>query len=216
MKKVLIGAAAGAALLCQGTALATPIMSGQTNVQVTAPLAALGITPSLLEGSLVSGDPLTLGFDITGGDLDFNTLAGTIEHMGASISLTGDMGNDDDSDDVTVVLSDFLINTSTAILSADVNGGGMVDLFSLDVTGLDAAAITDLSNPQISLIFLDDASDLLEDTFDLQGGTLLGAQFGLAATAPMPAQTAVPEPALLSALAGSFFGMAMYRRRSKR
>ncbi|QCZ92832.1 hypothetical protein [Salinimonas iocasae] len=188
-------------------------MGGQTNVEVTAPLADLGITPGLLGGELVSGEPLTLGFNITGGDLDFTTLAGTIEHEGSSISLTGDMGNDDDNDDVTVVLSDFMINTGTAILSADVNGGGMVDLFSLDLTGLDAAAITNLSNPQISLTFLDAASDLLEDTFDIQGDTLMGAQFGLAATAPVPMSADVSEPALFGALAGGFFGLAMYRRR---
>lgn len=111
---------------------AAPIMGGQTNVEVTAPLADLGITPALLSGDLVSADPLTLGFGVTGGELDFSTLAGTIEHEGASISLTGDLGTADESDDVTVVLSDFLIDTTNAILSADVNGGGMVDLFSLD------------------------------------------------------------------------------------
>ncbi len=213
MKKIMVGAAVGAALLCNGQAIAEPIMGGQTNVEVTAPLADLGITPALLGGELVSAEPLTLGFDITGGDLDFSTLAGTIEHEGSSISLTGDMGNDDDSDDVTVVLSDFMINTGTAILSADVNGGGMVDLFSLDLTGLDAAAVTDLSNPQISLNFLDAASGLLEDTFGLEEGTLMGAQFGLAATAPMAMSADVSEPALFGALAGGFFGLAMYRRR---
>ena len=214
MKKVMTGALLGAAFIFHSPVFATPIMGGQTNVQVTAPLADLGITPALLGGELVSGDPLTLGFGITGGDLDFSTLAGTIEHMGSSISLTGDMGTTDTSDDVTVTLSDFLIDTTTATLSGILNGGDMVDLFSLDLSGLDAAAVTDLDNPQISLTFLDAASALLEDAFALEEGTLMGAQFGLAATAPMAAED-VPEPALFGLLASGFFGLALYRRRTK-
>lgn len=211
MKKIVTGALTGAAILFYTPVFAAPIMGGQTNVQVTAPLADLGITPALLNGELVSAEPLTLGFGITGGDLDFTSLAGTIEHTGSSISLTGDLGTDDESDDVTVVLSDFLIDTTTATLAADVNGGGMTDLFSLDLSGLDAAAITDLDNPQISLTFLSAASELLEDVFQLQEGALMGAQFGLAATSPMPAE--VSEPVLFGALAGGFFGLALYRRK---
>lgn len=213
MKKLMMGALAGAALLSCSSVLATPIMGGQTNVEVTAPLADLGITPELLGGDLVSADPLTLGFEITGGDLDFMTLAGTIEHMGASISLTGDMGTDDDGDDVTIVLSDFMIDTTSAILSGDVNGGGMVDLFNLDFTGLDAAAITDLDNPQIALTFVTAASELLEDSFGFARGTLAGAQFGLAATAPMAA--AVSEPSVLGVMAAGLVGLVMVRRRRK-
>nr|WP_136250436.1 hypothetical protein [Ningiella ruwaisensis] len=213
MKKIVIGVLASAVFWLASPAMAVPIVSGQTNVQVTAPLADLGITPALLGGDLVSADPLTLGFGVTGGDLDFTTLAGTIEHVGASISLTGDLGTVDTSDDVTVILSDFLINTTTAILSADVNGGGMVDIFSLDFTGLDAAAITDLANPQISLTFLDAASALLESTFQLATGTLTGAQFGLAATAPVPA--VVSEPTIFSLLAAGMLGLVLYRSRSR-
>lgn len=213
MKKTVISAIFGATLLSSTSALAAPIMGGQTNVEVTAPLADLGITPALLNGELVSSQPLTLGFDVTGGDLDFTTLAGTIEHAGSSISLTGDLGTVDNSDDVTVVLSNFLIDTNNAILSADVNGGGMVDLFSLDFSELNAAEITDLTAPQISLTFLDAASDLLEQSFALGEDTLSGAQFGLAATAPTPAD--VSEPALFSAFAGGLFGLMMFRRRSK-
>ncbi len=212
MKKIVLGAIAGVTLVSHSAVMAEPIVGGQTNVEVTAPLADLGITPALLGGELVSADPLTLGFGITGGDLDFSTLAGTIEHLGASISLTGDLGTEDESDDVTVVLSDFTIDTTTAILSGDVNGGGMVDLFSLDFSGLDAAAITDLSNPQIPLTFLAAASDLLEQTFQLDNGVLSGAQFGLAATSPIPAE--VSEPALFSVLAGGLFGLVLYRRRA--
>lgn len=235
MKKLFIGLLASASLLLSVPSMAVPIGgdqtdssaslllsdpnsavllgSGQTNVQVTAPLGALGISPALLGGELVSGDPLTLGFGVTGGMLDFGTLAGTIEHDGAKISLTGDLGTVETDDDVTVELSDFLINTTTAILSGNVNDGGMVDLFSLDLDGLDAAAITDLDNPQIPLIFLAGASALLEDVFQLQAGTLSGVQFGLAATLPMPAM--VSEPGLLGLLITALVAIGLYRRKIK-
>ncbi len=200
-----------ASLVLSNPNAAVPLASGQTNVQVTAPLGALGISPALLGGELVSADPLTLGFGVTGGMLDFGTLAGTIEHDGARISLTGDLGTVETDDDVTVELSDFLINTTTAILSGNVNDGGMTDLFSLDLAGLDAAAITDLDNPQIPLIFLAGASALLEDVFQLQTGVLSGVQFGLAATLPMPAM--VSEPALFGLLITALVAIGVYRRK---
>ncbi|WP_395344519.1 hypothetical protein PN836_007060 [Ningiella sp. W23] len=213
MKRLIIGAVASFACLIHAPASAALLVGGQTNVEVTAPLSALGITPGLLGGELVSTDPLTLGFGVTGGELDFTTLGGTIEHVGASISLTGDLGTADESDDVTVILSDFLIDTNNAILSGDVNGGGMVDLFSLNFAGLDAAAITDLNNPQIALTFLDGASGLLETVFQLDSGILSGAQFGLAATSPIPAE--VSAPASIGLLGASLLGFGMYRRLKK-
>lgn len=223
MRYVTLAAVCSVTVALAAPAYAEPILGGQTNVQVAFDLAGAGITPGITGStSIVSADPLTLGFAISGGDLDFTTLVGTIEHDGVGVSLTSDLGTPDPVDDVTVVLSNFVINTATSILSGDVDIGNDgvdvagADLFSLDLTGLDAAAITDLANPQIPLTFTQAASDVLITNFQLVGaGTLAGELFGFAATAPIAGDTpvTVSEPATKALLGMGLIGFAAARRR---
>lgn len=223
MKNIAIAATCCLTAIFAAPAYSEPIVGGQTNVQVTFDTAGAGITPGITGTStIVSADPLTLGFGISGGDLDFTTLIGTIEHDGVGVSLTGDLGTADTMDDVTILLSNFVINTATSILSGDVDIGddgvdvSGADLFSFDLTGLDEAAITDLTTPQIPLSFTQIASDVLVANFQLGTATsLTGVQFGLAATAPIaddPTVT-VSEPATTAMFGAGLIGFAVSRRR---
>jgi hypothetical protein len=223
MRYVTLAAVCSVTAALAAPAYAEPIIGGQTNLQVEFDLAGAGITPGITGSTaIVSPAPLTLGFGISGGDLDFTTLLGTIEHDGVGVSLSSDLGTPDTLDDVTVVLSNFVINTATSILSGDVDIGNDgvdvagADLFSLDLTGLDAAAITDLANPQIPLTFTQAASDVLITNFQLVGGgTLAGELFGFAATAPIAGDTpvTVSEPATKALLGMGLIGFAAARRR---
>ncbi|MEM8799419.1 MAG: PEP-CTERM sorting domain-containing protein [Pseudomonadota bacterium] len=224
MKELFVPLVASAIMAIASPALAVPIAGGQTNVEVTADLADLGLTPGITGTStIVSGDPLTLGFGISGGDLDFSTLAGTIEHEGVGVSLLADFGTDDTGDDITVILSDFVIDTVNALLFGDVDVGGDgvdvagAELFEIDLTGLDAAAITDLDNPAIPLTFTATAAGLLQETFGLDETIdLTGGEFGLAATAPIASDVVdVPEPAIATLFGLGIVGVAMHRRRRR-
>ena len=120
------------------TVAATPrfirLVGGQTDLELdegaAAALQSEGITLTPAEGTLVNGDG-TLGFPITGGRVNAGTLAGRIGHDGG-ITLT--------EGDTSVSLTDFVIDTRKATLSARVNGGDdrvailALDLASPDVT----------------------------------------------------------------------------------
>lgn len=220
MRVFSFAAACSAALLMVGTASAAPIGNGQTSVQPTADLDALGLDLVLVGGSVGSADPLRVLFDITGGDLDFASLAGQIEHDGASLNLVADLGDTDPANDIIVNLSNFVIDTVNSELVGDVDlgGDGSVDataaLFTFDLTGLTAEQITALDNPVISLIFSDVAADLLEDVFALDDTVQLNdVEFGLAATAPTPAE--VSEPGMAALFGASLLGLGLVRRRSR-
>jgi hypothetical protein len=192
-------------------AQATTIASGTTAVRVTANLAGLGLTPGLT-GTAQADTSLGFArilFPITGGDLDFSTLAGQIRHDGSGITLT--------SGSTVVGLGNFVIDTQASRLLADVtlNGASFASaapILQFDLTGLSAGQITNLSSPAISLRFTQAGASALTAAFGAPN--LTNVEFGLAATAPV----AVPEPGswALMILGFGTVGLAMRTRRRLR
>jgi hypothetical protein len=68
-----------------------------------------------------------IAFPITGGDVDSESLAGTIEHSGGLAFSAGG---------TTVELTDFVVDTRAGTLTATV-GGAQVPILSLDLSGLE-------------------------------------------------------------------------------
>lgn len=188
---------------------ATTIAGGTTAVRVTADLAGLGLTPGLTGSATVDS---SLGFDriffpVTGGDLDFSTLAGQIRHDGSGITLT--------SGATVVGLGNFVIDTAASQLLADVtlNGSAFASaapIISFSLAGLTAGQVTDLANPAISLRFTQTGASALTAAFGAPD--LTDAEFGLAATAPV----AVPEPATWAMMILGFGAVGLATRRRLR
>ena len=186
---------------------AVPLGGGTTAVRVTADLAGLGLTPGLT-GTATADTSLgftRIFFPVTGGDLNFNTLAGQIRHDGSGITLT--------SGATVVGLGNFVIDTQASQLLADVtlNGSAFASaapILSFSLAGLIPAQITNLASPAISLRFTQTGANALTAAFGAPN--LTGAEFGLAATAPV----AVPEPASWAMLILGFaaIGSAIRRR----
>ena len=112
--------------------------------------------------------------------------------------------------------SNFTIDTVARRIFADValNGTGVAtqaELFRFNLSGLTAAEITDLDNPQISLLVTGRASQLLTRSLDIP--RLAGQEFAVAATAPVLG--AVPEPATWGMLIFGF-GIVGGRMRARR
>lgn len=206
--KKLVGLAFAAAWLA-GPAVgqAAVVTGGQTNVQVTADLGALGLTPGITgTASIVSASPLTVGFGITGGSLDAG-LGGFILHEGSGVSLTAG-GN-------SLTLSNFIIDTVSQRILGDaaLNGSSIANdlsLFSFDLSSVSVAQLTNLDAPALGLFFTSQAAGALTQVFGAPD--LTGVQFGLAATSPTFA--AVPEPATWALLIVGFglVGTAARRR----
>lgn len=186
---------------------AAVVVGGQTRVEVTADLAALGLTPGIIGGaSIVSGAPLTVGFPITGGSLDAS-LGGFILHEGSGVSLTAG-GN-------SLILGNFIIDTvSQRVLGdASLNGTLLANdlaLFDFNLGSVTPAQLTDLDNPLLGLFFTAGAANALTTVFGAPD--LTGAQFGLAATSPVLA-AAVPEPASWALLIVGFGLVGVTARR---
>ncbi len=197
-----------AALLCAPTlALSAPIIGGTTAATVTADTAALGLDVTAAGTTTTSGSRFL--FDITGGDADPATLAGTILHAGAGLDLATSAG--------LVTLSNFTIDTVARRVFADVafNGSTMktgADIFRFKLKGFTTGQITDITNPIIPLLITGRTSQLLFSTLNLP--RLAGQQFAVVATAPT--FTAVPEPAAWSLLILGFgaIGAGMRRRKT--
>jgi Htaa len=68
-----------------------------------------------------------IAFPITGGEVDAESLAGTIEHSGGLAFSAGE---------TTVELTDFVVDTRAGTLTATV-GQGQVPILSLDLSGLE-------------------------------------------------------------------------------
>lgn len=187
-------------------AQATPIAGGTTAVRVTADLAGLGLTAGLT-GTAQADTSLgftRILFPITGGDLNFTSLAGQIRHAGSGITLT--------SGSTVVGLGNFVIDTSASQLLADVTLNGnpfasAAPILSFSLSGLTAAQITNLSAPAISLRFTQTGASALTAAFGAPN--LAGAEFGLAATAPV----AVPEPASWALMIVGFGAIGLATRR---
>ena len=217
MKKTLAAAALGAGLMFAGTANAAPVVDGITTVEVTVDLGGVGIAPGLIGSASLQDsddDALVVGFPITDGDLDADTLAGTIEHEGSGLTLA--------ANGTTVELQDFIIDTTSSTLSGIVSiaGGaslGRVDIFTFDLTGLTAGEITDVENPVISLLLTSAAAGALADALAIPAlSGLAGAEFGLAATGPVlgdvGGEIPLPGAAILFATGAAAFAA---RRRAK-
>ena len=181
------------------------LAGADTRVLVTADLEGLGLTPSL-QGSATFENG-AINFPITGGSLDFTTLAGEILHEGSGVFLS-DGSN-------SVFAGNFIIDTTNQTIFGDVvlndtiNVGDDLPLFSFDLSTITAPELLDLDNPSLSLLITATLAGALTEVFGAPD--LEGAEFGLAATLPQP----VPVPGALGLfLAGAGVLHLMRRRRS--
>ncbi|MGB3098688.1 MAG: hypothetical protein WBB30_05265 [Solirubrobacterales bacterium] len=119
-------------------------------------------------------DPASAGddgiaFPITGGELDSESLAGTIDHSGG---LTFSAGGTD------VALTDFVIDTAAGTLSASTADGGDLVVLDVDLAGLqrsDEGGAIVLTG--ITTTLSDDAAGALNDAFSVklfEGGLAIG------------------------------------------
>jgi len=201
---------ATAALLALGTAVSAhaqslPITGGLTSVTLTAAptLTAAGLSVGPLGSALVSpgsaGIPIAF-FPITGGSIDTVTFAGSILHAGSGLSLA--------SASAAVNLTNFVINTTSGVLSGDVAVGGsalgVVPLFDIGSSGV--------ATSPFSLALTSAAAGALSTVFGIPN--LTGTVIGTANTIPIT--SAVPEPATVaSMLAGlALMGGLIGRRRA--
>jgi hypothetical protein len=119
-------------------------------------------------------DPATAGnkgisFPITGGEVDSESLAGTIDHSGGLVFSSG--GTD-------VELTDFVIDTAAGTLTASTADGAELVVLDVDLSGLDrsdedgAIVLTG-----ITTTLSDDAASALNDAFGVElfeGGLAIG------------------------------------------
>lgn len=119
-------------------------------------------------------DPATAGddgiaFPITGGEVDSESLAGTIDHSGGLVFSSG--GTD-------VELTDFVIDTAAGTLTASTADGAELVVLDVDLSGLDrsdeggAIVLTG-----ITTTLSDDAAGALNEAFGVslfEGGLAIG------------------------------------------
>lgn len=195
-----------ACLAAPTVAHAATIVGGETRVEVTADLAALGLTPGIIgSATIAAASPLTVGFPITGGSLD-GSLAGFILHEGSGVSLTAG-GN-------SLALTNFIIDTVSERILGDASLNGVslatdLALFSFDLSSVTLAQLTNLDAPTLGLFITADAAGALTTVFGAPD--LTGAQFGLAATSPI--LSAVPEPSNWALLIVGFGLVGAFARR---
>ncbi len=205
MKLSLLAASALVALAATpaAQAQALPIIGGLTSVTLTAAptLASVGLAVAPLGSAQVSpgsaGIPIAY-FPVTGGAIDTVSFAGSIQHAGSGLSLS--------NASATVSLTNFVIDTTTSLLSGNVavggSGLGVVPLFTIGSSGV--------ATSPFSLSLTAAAAGALSTVFGIPN--LTGAVLGTANTIPI---TTVPEPAtVVSMLAGlALMGGLMRRRR---
>lgn len=195
MHKILLTSAAVVALA--GAASAAPITGGDTTVEVTAPLDALGLGGAPFGSATADGATFT--FPITGGDAD--EAAAIIEHEGSGVTL---FALADESIEATV--GNFVIDTAAAAVSGDVIGGAE------DLTLFDFGEAGDSGIP---LLISGTLAGALTDVFGADD--LTGAEFGLANTAPTVADdmAPIPVPAAFPLLAAGLLGLGAVARRRR-
>ncbi|GAB2454472.1 hypothetical protein HD599_002968 [Conyzicola lurida] len=136
-------------------------------------LTTLGLTPGVTGTATLDAATGTLAFPITGGNVDYYDPAedyrpyvqGEIDHEGSGITLTGG--------DITVGLSDFVIDPGTSRLTGTVTANGEevgtdVYIFNLDGSTLNPLETDADGNAVLegtTVLVSPDAAGLLNETF---------------------------------------------------
>lgn len=168
---------------------------GITEVRLDAPVANViidaGVSPAPTGSASFDGDTLTFGFPITGGDLSDDVIPGsTIEHDGSGILFS--------AGDIEIEIGDFLIDTTSLLISGLVRSANPVEGDALDLaSGVPLFSLStgsDVDGFPFIVSLTGTAAGALNSTF----GTDLfseGLRIGTATTAPSTASVPAP-PAL--------------------
>jgi PEP-CTERM motif len=181
VRKIIVATASLAApLLLTAPAQAATIIGGATSVTLTAAptLAGLGLSFSTFGSAstiIGAGGIPTATFLITGGSVNDATGKAMIMHNGSGLNFTGG--------GKALSIGDFLINTTTNVLTGKVQYGTTtltdVPLFNIG-TGL-ALSLTSQAAGAFTTVF--------------GAPNLTGTAIGTASTSFVTVATAVPEPA---------------------
>jgi hypothetical protein len=184
---LMAGAPAAAASL--------PVIGVKTEVEVTAPLGALGLTPAPFGSATAIGAIFT--FPVTGGSVDSLSGAALIEHAGSGVALTAGTQS--------AFVGNFLIDTAAGAVFADGAALGAPGFLGAPIFTLG----TGNALPGVELLIAPTLASVLSAVFGAPD--LTGVTFGYA----RPDVAVVPVPAagllLLSAVGG--LGVAGARRR---
>ncbi|MBK5116119.1 MAG: hypothetical protein JJE23_04270 [Thermoleophilia bacterium] len=156
------GSAAAQTLTLTGEDTVLALDSGTAKVLKQNDVAVAPIDPAS------AGDD-GIAFPITGGEVDSESLAGTIDHSGG---LTFSAGGTD------VALTDFVIDTAAGTLSASTADGADLVVLDVDLAGLqrsDEGGAIVLTG--ITTTLSDDAAGALNDAFSVklfEGGLAIG------------------------------------------
>jgi hypothetical protein len=202
-KKITIGVTGLLApLLLTAPAQAATIIGGATSVTVTAAptLTGLGLAfaPFGTASAVVNGGIPTVTFLITGGSVNDATGKALINHNGSGLRFT--------AGGRVLTIGDFLINTTTNVLTGTVvaNGGA----------ALSNVPLFNIGNG-LSLSLTSQAAGAFTTVFGAPN--LTGAAIGTASTSFVTAATAVPEPAAwgMMLLGFGLVGTALRTRRQR-
>jgi len=181
----VVGAPAQAATL--------PIIGNFTEVEVTADLAGLGLTPAPFGSATASGAVFT--FPVTGGSLDSISGDALVEHNGSGVALTAGT--------LSAFVGNFLIDTAAATVFGDgaVLGGEGFSGAPLFTFGTGEAL------PGVELLISPALAGALSAIFGAPD--LTGATFGYA----RPDLAVVPVPAAGLLLLSALGALGALRRR---
>jgi hypothetical protein len=148
-------------------------LNGEKTVLALDPDTAKVLTENKVEVAPV--DPASAGqdgiaFPITGGEVDSETLAGTIDHSGG---LEFSVGK------TNVALTDFVVDTTAGTLTATTPDGAKLVTLDLDLTGLERTDKEDgtIIASGIVATLSNDAAAALNDAFSVElfkGGLTIG------------------------------------------
>jgi hypothetical protein len=186
-----LGLAAGA----QTNAASLPIIGVKTDVEVTAPLGALGLTPAPFGSATAVGAIFT--FPVTGGSVDSLSGAALIEHAGSGVALTAGTQS--------AFVGNFLIDTAAGSVFADGAALGLPGFLNAPIFNLGTG--TEL--PGVELIITSTLASVLTAVFGAPD--LTGVTFGYAR--PDVAVVPVPAAGLLLLSGMGALGAVRLRRR---